>query len=49
MTDKELLEQNNAQIKAIKEILNGKMLGSGVKIKWTLLDDGSYKLDISSK
>ena len=49
-TNKERLQANNDKIKAIQETLKNKMLSAGgANLTWTLLADGSYKLEISSK
>lgn len=48
-TNKERLQTNNDKIKAIQETLKNKMLSAGSSLTWTLLADGSYKLEISSK
>ena len=48
MTDRELLLENNAKLKSIQKTLINKILSSSAKITWTLLEDGSYKLEIGA-
>lgn len=47
-TNKERLQTNNDKIKEIRETLKNKILSAGAKITWTLLEDGSYKLEIGA-
>ena len=48
MANKERLIANNEKIAEIRQILKNKLLGTGVKLTWTLLEDGSYKLEIGA-
>lgn len=49
-TNKERLDANNEEIVVITKTLKDKILSSSVaSLKWTLLSDGSYKLEILSK
>lgn len=48
-TNKERLDANNKKIEQIQETLKNKILGSSAKLTWTQLEDGSFKLEISTK
>lgn len=48
MSNAERLQANNQKLKTIEQTLKNKMISAGSNVVWTKLEDGSFRLEITS-